>query len=113
MIWGHRRVRGGNLSTAANAWSTDVVWGDATGADGQPIVWGTRADGEAWSGTEEDEPIALEPPDVAVANLLEPATADRWTRMATGVSRAGMPAAIAPDGRRRTRKELDLSGSDA
>ncbi len=40
IIWGNRRVTGGQLKPNANAWATNVVWG--TGAvSGQNVVWGT------------------------------------------------------------------------
>ena len=64
MIWGNHRVRGGDLSSAANAWRSDVVWGASTTPSGEAIAWGTTADGEPW-GAGGREAIAFEPVDVA------------------------------------------------
>ncbi len=41
--WGNHRIGGGVLRPDANAWGTDVVWGAAATAHGDPIVWGTTA----------------------------------------------------------------------
>jgi serine protease AprX len=57
IIWGNRRVGGGVLKTAANAWPASVVWGAPVGADGDSVVWGTRCaapecDDELWGAVE-------------------------------------------------------------
>jgi serine protease AprX len=59
IIWGNRRIGGGVLKAAANAWAPGVVWGAAAAADGDGIVWGTRCaapecDDEPWGVTEPD-----------------------------------------------------------
>jgi subtilisin family serine protease len=43
IIWGNHRLGGGQLSAAANAWRTDVIWGSRQAPDGNPIVLGTTA----------------------------------------------------------------------
>ena len=82
VIWGNRRIRGGDLRAAASAWRTDVIWGSATtpegdsialsaatkgnnvvwgaecgGADCDHIVWGTasESDGMVWGANALDE----------------------------------------------------------
>ena len=56
--WGNRRIRGGQITAAANAWTTNVDWGAATTRDGQDLVWGASdlADDTAWSGIAADAP---------------------------------------------------------
>ena len=57
VIWGNRRIGGGQLSAVANAWRTDVMWGSGQAPDGKPIVLGTAsaadgtpaADNTVWS----------------------------------------------------------------
>jgi serine protease AprX len=46
VIWGNHRIAGGQLSPAANAWRTDVMWGSGQAPDGNPIVLGTTPGGE-------------------------------------------------------------------
>lgn len=43
--WGNHRIGGGVLDPRATAWRTDVMWGAATSADGEPITWGTICSG--------------------------------------------------------------------
>lgn len=114
IIWGNQRVRGGVLAEGASAWRSDVVWGSSTTADGTAIVWGTRTDGELpWGAGGDVEPIALEPVDVAIWGPLEDANGVRWRGGPRGIpsnpSRA--LAAILPDERRRSRRELDADGA--
>jgi serine protease AprX len=40
LIWGNQLLVGGLLTSGANAWPTDVVWGAGTTPDGQNIEWG-------------------------------------------------------------------------
>jgi serine protease AprX len=40
LIWGNQLETGGLLTSGANAWHTDVVWGAGTTPDGQNIEWG-------------------------------------------------------------------------
>ncbi len=40
LIWGNQLVQGGILTSHANAWATDVVWGAATTPVGQTVEWG-------------------------------------------------------------------------
>ena len=44
ILWGNQRVRGGQITAAANAWRQDVTWGDGKTDDGETIVWGTTTD---------------------------------------------------------------------
>ncbi len=46
-MWGNQRVRGGQITAAANAWRQDVTWGDGKTGDGETIVWGTATDAAA------------------------------------------------------------------
>ena len=39
--WGNRRIGGGVIRPAANAWGTDVTWGSDTTDAGDLVVWGT------------------------------------------------------------------------
>jgi serine protease AprX len=39
--WGNHRIGGGMLQPGANAWRLDVLWGAATTAEGDNVVWGT------------------------------------------------------------------------
>lgn len=52
VIWGNRRIGGGELLAAASAWRTDVIWGSATTPEGDDITWGTNAedDPSTWLG---------------------------------------------------------------
>jgi serine protease AprX len=70
IIWGNHRAPGGWLMLDANAWSPDVVWGDATTSTGTTVVWGlictsdcgtSEAVWAAW-GTETYEAGAATPP---------------------------------------------------
>ena len=50
IIWGNRRVAGGDLRPGANAWALTTTWGARATAARQPIVWGTRGDDNiVWS----------------------------------------------------------------
>jgi serine protease AprX len=50
ILWGNRRVAGGMLTIAANAWRIGVTWGASETPQGDPIVWGTLPDsGAAWT----------------------------------------------------------------
>lgn len=40
IIWANRRIRGGRLTPAANAWATNVVWGSPLTPSGQNVEWG-------------------------------------------------------------------------
>jgi len=40
IIWGNHAASGGRLTASANAWSTDVTWGDGLTPDGKRITWG-------------------------------------------------------------------------
>jgi serine protease AprX len=42
VIWGNRRIGGGELRAAASAWRTDVIWGDSTTPEGTSVAWGTQ-----------------------------------------------------------------------
>ena len=46
VIWGNRRIGGGDLRAAASAWRIDVVWGSATTPEGDSIALGTAAKGD-------------------------------------------------------------------
>ena len=113
IIWGRQRVRGGKLAAGANAWGTSVVWGATTTTEGNPIVWGTSADGEEpWGAGGQAEPVALETVDLTVWSLDEEAADLRWTAAAleTPASFRAL-AAIVPDERRRHRRgESESSG---
>jgi serine protease AprX len=110
IIWGNRRVGGGVLKAAANAWQPGVEWGAATAAGGEAIVWGTRCaaaacDDELWGAVEavpgewsaagEPVPDALEYPSAGGADSV--AAADLEGQRA---SARRTVAAILP-GRRR------------
>jgi subtilisin family serine protease len=41
VVWGNHRVRGGQISAAANAWRNDVAWGSGLTPEGQLVTWGT------------------------------------------------------------------------
>ena len=45
LIWGNHRVSGGRLTPGANAWSSDVAWGEPSTPAGNGIAWGV-----VWSG---------------------------------------------------------------
>jgi serine protease AprX len=50
ILWGNRRISGGQITADANAWRRDVVWGASTTPAGEPVVWGVTADSETpWS----------------------------------------------------------------
>jgi serine protease AprX len=60
IIWGDRRVGGGVLKPAANAWQPGVEWGVVRSPDGDDIVWGTRCagpecDDELWGAVEAEK----------------------------------------------------------
>ena len=40
LIWANHSIRGGTLDPSANAWSTDVTWGDSRTPAGELIGWG-------------------------------------------------------------------------
>ncbi len=40
LVWGTRLLRGGRIMPAVSAWWQDVIWGEATTPDGQPVEWG-------------------------------------------------------------------------
>ena len=42
IVWGTHRLSGGVISADANAWALNVVWGSASDAAGNNIVWGSR-----------------------------------------------------------------------
>jgi hypothetical protein len=44
IFWGNKRVKGGVLTPGGSAWALNIVWGDATGPNGQNIVWGDNCD---------------------------------------------------------------------
>lgn len=44
IVWGTHRLSGGVIRADANAWALNVVWGSASDADGDNIVWGSRCD---------------------------------------------------------------------
>jgi hypothetical protein len=39
--WGNRRVGGGMIDPAANAWRSNLMWGAETTEEGATVVWGT------------------------------------------------------------------------
>jgi serine protease AprX len=41
IIWGDHRIKGGVIKPAANAWTSNVVWGTLADDQGENIVWGT------------------------------------------------------------------------
>jgi hypothetical protein len=45
LIWANRLVRGGWLTPGANAWATNVVWGQSTTATGATVQWGVTCSG--------------------------------------------------------------------
>ena len=103
VIWGNHRVRGGNLSPAATAWRHDVTWGASTTTSGEPITWGTTADGDLWGAGSDAEAIAFEPVDVAFDAAAEQHDHPVLElRAPAGVRRA--IAAIIPDDKRRLRR---------
>ena len=105
MIWGNHRVRGGDLSPAATAWRHDVTWGASTTPSGEPITWGTTADGDLWGAGSDAEAIAFEPVDVAFDAAAEQHDNPVLElRAPAGVRRA--IAAIIPDDKRRLRRAL-------
>jgi serine protease AprX len=40
IIWGNQMLRGGRLTSTANAWATDVTWGSLATPGGQSVEWG-------------------------------------------------------------------------
>ncbi len=71
IIWGNRRVAGGVIKVAANAWDQRIVWGADTAADGERIVLGTQCaerecDELLWSASEVDPGEWSLPPDAAL-----------------------------------------------
>jgi serine protease AprX len=42
LIWGNRRVAGGQLKPNSSAWSVSVEWGARTAGNGSAVVWGAR-----------------------------------------------------------------------
>lgn len=102
IIWGNRRIHGGVLTPAANAWRADVIWGASTTVDGDGIVWGTSLDGESpWRGSAEADEIGLEMP-VTIAAWDAAAQASEWnTRTSIPWPDRSAIAAVLPDDRRR------------
>ena len=43
VIWGNRRIGGGEILAAADAWRTDVVWGSEKTPEGVSVAWGDAA----------------------------------------------------------------------
>ncbi len=41
ILWGNHRLRNGVIKPAGSAWSVNTVWGAASDAEGDNIVWGT------------------------------------------------------------------------
>jgi len=49
LIWGNQLVRGGDLTRDANAWWTNVTWGEAFTPGGQNVQWGVlRGNSNSW-----------------------------------------------------------------
>ena len=48
LIWGNHRVWGGYLTPDADAWSSQVNWGDTRTPDGNDIVWGLVSSPGIW-----------------------------------------------------------------
>jgi hypothetical protein len=48
LIWANRRIRGGRLTSDANAWSAGVVWGDALTPGGHNVEWGVVEVDGSW-----------------------------------------------------------------
>jgi serine protease AprX len=44
ILWGNYRVAGGVLTPGANAWGSNIVWGDSYTPTGTNIVWGENCD---------------------------------------------------------------------
>jgi subtilisin family serine protease len=68
IIWGNRRIGGGELRAAASAWRTDVTWGSAVAPDGTAVALGTRcADDECgvWAADRGSDGIAWPSDDAA------------------------------------------------
>ena len=118
IIWGNRRVGGGVLKVAANAWHGDVVWGASTTDNGENIFWGTRCaapecDDELWGAVEsgksewsvaDEEPAAvLAYPDTADSSALTVASHQNARR--AGARRRY--AAVLPDRLRLTRHRAE------
>jgi serine protease AprX len=40
IIWGNQMLRGGRLTSTANAWATDVTWGSLETPGGESVEWG-------------------------------------------------------------------------
>jgi serine protease AprX len=88
LIWGNRRIGGGVLKASANAWPAGVVWGASAGADGEPVVWGTRCaapecDDELWGAVEVEthewgaaDQLTADGGSVSMLEYLEPAAGD-------------------------------------
>ena len=109
VIWGHQRIRGGVLVASATAWRADVTWGASTTGDGEPITWGTTADGEPWGAGADVEPIAFGPLDVAFEVASEYRSGSREDE--TPASPRRVLAAIRSADRRRARRVLTAEGS--
>ncbi len=45
VIWGNRQLQGGDLTSTANAWATDVAWGAATTDGTELVTWGESCEG--------------------------------------------------------------------
>jgi hypothetical protein len=49
LIWANRQLRGGRLTSDANAWPTGVVWGAPLTPNGQNVVWGVIESSGGWT----------------------------------------------------------------
>jgi serine protease AprX len=51
LIWGNRVLQGGWITSTANAWATDLVWGKTTTPWGETVRWGVTGSGNPWRAT--------------------------------------------------------------
>jgi serine protease AprX len=60
VFWGTHRIANGQINPTANAWQVGTLWGSATSADGDTVVWGTTCAtecGDVWGASSANDEV--------------------------------------------------------
>lgn len=118
IIWGNRRVRGGVLRAAANAWQPGVDWGVTTTPAGEGVVWGTRCaapecDDELWGAVDTGTPEWGLDEEASAGELADPADAHEGALLGWGTVSPVDPASFARAAVLIERRRLTPARTDA